>query len=76
MAASTFAEQGIAEMYDRSFGNLLSLWDGRSVQHAGYFDAGVAEHQIEQHAGGPLTQRDRVVSSEGLVGQRRWGPWR
>ncbi len=31
VAASTFAEQGIAEMYDRSFGNLLSLWDGQPI---------------------------------------------
>lgn len=38
VGSPTFAEQDIAEMYDRSFSNLLSLWDGRPVQHAGYFD--------------------------------------
>lgn len=37
MIGLTFTEDRIAQVYNYGFANLLDLWNGRPVQHAGYF---------------------------------------
>jgi sarcosine/dimethylglycine N-methyltransferase len=55
----SFSEAQIGQTYDRDFEYLLQLWDGKPVQHAGYFDEN--SHDYRQ-----ATSRTNEILTSGL----------